>query len=94
MSLWATSFRVIKWTTDAPDTNVTKEKPYTRDAVEIGEKIRHKLNKKQQSRDVKFEVNLRGPCMETSRRTGEAIVGTEAGAVGAGTNRRMGAHRR
>ena len=39
-------------------------------------------------------MNWRGPCLETSRRTGEAIVGTEAGAVGAGTIRRMGAHRR
>ena len=32
--------------------------------------------------------------MGTSRRTGEALIGTQAGVIGAGTIRRMGAHRR
>ena len=65
-----------------------KGKPYTRGAVEFGEKIHYRRNEKQQFRDWKLEVNWR------EGRTGEAIIGTQAGVIGAGTIRRMGAHRR
>ena len=72
-----------------------KGKPYTREAIEFGEKKHYRRNKKQQSRDWKLEVNWgEGHYLGTSRRTGEAIIGTQAGVIGAGTIRRMGAHRR
>ena len=72
-----------------------KGKPDTLEAVEFGEKIHYRRNKKQQSRDWKQEVNWRdGHHLETSRRTGEENIGTQAGVIGAGTIRRMGAHRR
>ena len=35
-----------------------------------------------------------GHYLGTSRRTGEAIIGTQAAVIGAGTIRWMGAHRR
>ena len=71
-----------------------KGKPFSRAAVEFGEKIHYRKSTKgpkENKLDSKWDE---GFFMGFNWRTGEAIVGTKDGATKASTIRRVGAHRR
>ena len=68
-----------------------KGKPYLGDVVEFGEKIHHRLRKKGDKMDVRWDE---GFYLGKMWRTGEAIVGTEKGIRKAASIKRVGGHRR
>ena len=72
-----------------------KGKPYRGEEIEFGEKIHYRENIKARPKQNKLEVRWgEGYYMGRWWRTGEAVVGTAAGILRAGTVRRVGAHRR
>ena len=71
-----------------------KGKPFTRPAVEFGEKVHYRKSAKGQKENKLDSKWDEGYFMGYYWRTGEAIVGTDDGIKRAGTIRRVGGHRR
>ena len=70
-------------------------KPFHEGQIEFGEKIHHRENIKARAKQNKLEIRWsKGHSLGRWWRASEAIVGTRAGIVRAGTVRCVGAHRR
>ena len=72
-----------------------KGKKSQQETVEFGEKVHYRYNLKARSKDEKLEVKWgEGFFLGKWWRSGEAVIGTKDGILRAGTNRRVGGHRR